>query len=65
MAASMSSSGSESFKQVDPVLTEDDIPGAPLPPPFSKYIVAELRWWLLCRGQTVSTAMKKSLIVEM
>ena len=37
----MSSSGSESFKQVDTVLTEDDIPGASLPPPFSKYTVAE------------------------
>ena len=29
--------------------------------PFDKYTVSELRWWLLCRGQT---AMKKNQIIE-
>ncbi len=45
-------------------LTEDDIPGASLQPPFEKHTVPELRWWLLCRGVTVSAFMKKASIIE-
>ena len=30
-------------------LTEDDIVGARLHPPFEKYTNVELRWWLQCR----------------
>ena len=45
-------------------LTEDDIVGACLQPPFEKYTNAELRWWLQCREVTVSTSMEKANIIE-
>ena len=65
MAASASGLGKSSEK-VNIFLTEDDIPGASgsLQPPFERHNVTELRWWLLCRGVTVSTSMKKSSIIE-
>ena len=50
----------ESSQPVDAVLTEDDIPGAALQPPFSQ----ELHWWLQCRSQHVPTSMNKSQIIE-
>ena len=59
-----SSSGSDSNKQVEVCLTEDDIPGAVLQPPFERHTVSELRFWLLCRGVTVAASMKKSQIIE-
>lgn len=58
-----SSSGSDSNKQVEVCLTEDDIPGAVLQPPFERHTVSELRFWLLCRGVTVAASMKKSQII--
>ena len=45
-------------------LTEDDIPGAFLREPFESHTVAELRWWLLCRGITIPTSWKKVQIVK-
>ena len=45
-------------------LTEDDIPGASLREPFESHTVAELRWWLLCRGITVPTTWKKVQVVK-
>ena len=50
--------------QVALVLTEDDIPGASLTEPFESHTVAELRWWLLCRGITVPTSWKKAQVVK-
>ena len=32
------------------VLTEDDVPGASLQPPYDKHTTTQLRRWLLCRG---------------
>ena len=63
MAASASELG-QSSEKADITLTEDDIPGASLQPPFEKHTVPELRWWLLCRGVTVSTSLKKAKIIE-
>ena len=45
-------------------LTEDDIPGASLREPFESHTVAELRWWLLCRGITAPTSWKKAQVVK-
>ena len=42
------------------VLTEDDVPGASLQPPYDKHTTTQLRQWLLCRGVSVSTSLKKS-----
>lgn len=65
MAASNSTrTEGESFQPVDAVLTEDDIPGAALQPPFTQYTNKELRWWLQCRGQHVPNSMNKSQIIE-
>jgi len=44
------------------VLTEKDIPG--LAKPFDKHTIPELRWWLLCRGVTVKTSLKKAEIIQ-
>ena len=63
----MAASASElvqSSEKADITLTEDDIPGASLQPPFEKHTVSELRWWLLCRGVTVSISLKKAKIIE-
>lgn len=46
------------------VLTEDDIPGASLREPFESHTVAELCWWLLCRGITVPTKWNKAQVVK-
>jgi len=46
------------------VLTEKDIPGAMLAEPFDKHTIPELRWWLLCRGVTVKTSLKKEEIIQ-
>ena len=54
----------QSSEKADITLTEDDIPGASLQPPFEKHKVSELRWWLLCRGVTVSISLKKAKIIE-
>ena len=35
-----------------------------LQPPFERYTLVELRWWLLCRGQTVPATMKKGKMIE-
>ena len=45
-------------------LCEDDIPGAALKEPFENYKVHELKWWLLCRGEKVSTSWKKAQYVS-
>ena len=45
-------------------LTEEDIPGAHLLEPYAGHTLEELRWWLLCRGVTVPTSMKKAKVVE-
>ena len=45
-------------------LTEDDIVGVSLQPPFERFTNAELRWWLQCRGVNVSTSMKKANIID-
>jgi len=46
------------------VLTEKDIPGAMLAEPFNKHTIPKLRWWLLCRGVTVKTSLKKTEIIH-
>ena len=61
----MAASASElvqSSEKADITLTEDDIPAASRQPPFEKHTVSELRWWLLCRGVTVSTFLKEANI---
>ena len=45
-------------------LCEDDIPGAALKEPFESYKVHELKWWLLCRGEKVSTSWKKAQCLQ-
>ena len=37
------------------VLTEDDVPGASLHPPYDKHTTTQLRRWLLCRGVAVTS----------
>ena len=60
----MAAGASMSSEKADhSTLTEDDV-GAFLQPPFEKYTNAELRWWLQCRGVTVSTSMKKANIIS-
>ena len=47
----MAAGASMSSEKADhSTLTEDDIVGASLQPPFEKYTNVELRWWLQCRG---------------
>ena len=46
------------------ILTEDDIPGALIKEAFEMYTMHELRWWLLCRGITVATSLKKGEIIR-
>ena len=61
----MAAGASMSSEKADhSTLTENDVVGASLQPPFEKYTNAELRWWLQCRGVTVSTSMKKANIIE-
>ena len=44
-------------------LTED-IPGASIKKPYEKYSMHELGWWLLCRGVTVPTTLRKAEIIQ-
>ena len=53
-----------STAEVEVALTENDIPGASLQPPFEKHTMSELRWWLLCRGVTVASSQKKSQLIQ-
>lgn len=45
-------------------LTEEDIPGAKLSEPYESHTVGELRWWLLCRGITPPSSMRKAQVIE-
>ena len=45
-------------------LTQDDIPGASLNEPFHSHTMAELHWWLLCRGMVVPTSWRKHQVVQ-
>ena len=54
----------EFWKRNHFTLSEDDIVGASLQPPFEKFTNAELCWRLQCRGVIVSTSMKKANIIE-
>ena len=45
---------------IDVETTESDIPGASLNEPLDRHTIPELKWWLLCRGVTVSSSIKKS-----
>ena len=46
------------------VLTEQDIPGAALNyDRLETCTVAALRWWLLCRGISVRTSLKKAQVI--
>ena len=40
-------------------LTEADIPGAKLTGPMDGHTIAELKWWLLCRGIKVPNSWNK------
>ena len=47
------------------VLTEEDIPGAALDiHRLETYTVSALRWWLLCRGISPPTSMKKAQLIS-
>jgi len=46
------------------VLTEKDIPEAMLAESFDKHTIPKLQWWLLCRGVTVKTSVKKAEIIQ-
>ena len=45
-------------------LTEADIPGASLDEPLEAHHVSELKWWLLCRGITVASSLRKKQLVD-
>ena len=45
------------------VLTPSDIPGADLKEPFQAHTIPALRWWLQCRGISVSASSKKEFII--
>ena len=51
---------------VDPhaalILMEEDILGASLKEPFESCSVAELGWWLLCRGITTPITWKAQVV---
>ena len=46
------------------VLSPEDIPGAVLTEPYTKYTTAALRWWLLCRGDKVPLSLKKQQLID-
>ena len=46
------------------VLNPEDIPGAILAEPYTKYTTAALHWWLLCRGNKVPSSFKKQQLVD-
>ena len=45
-------------------LSPEDIPGAVLAEPYTKYTAAALRWRLLCRGVKVPSLLKKQQLVD-
>ena len=45
-------------------LTEEDIPGAKLEEPMERYTIPELKWWLLCRGISLPTSLRKQQLLE-
>ena len=45
-------------------LTEGDIPGAKLTGPMDCYTMAELKWWLLCRGVKVPNLWNKKQLIS-
>lgn len=47
-----------------PPLTEEDIPGAALEEPYEGHTPEELRWWLLCKGVTVPSSLRKADVVK-
>ena len=45
-------------------LTEADIPGAKLTGPMDSHTMAELKWWLLCRGVKVPNSWNKKQLIS-
>ena len=45
------------------VRTPSDIPGADLKEPFQAHTIPALKWWLQCRGISVSASSKRELII--
>ena len=45
-------------------LSPENIPGAVLAEPYTKYTAAALRWWLLCRGVKIPSSLKKQQLVD-
>ena len=45
-------------------LTEADIPGAKLTGPMDGHTIAELKWWLLCRGIKVPNSWNKKQLIS-
>ena len=45
-------------------LTESDNPGAKLTGPIDSYTMAELKWWLLCRGVKVPNSWNKKELIS-
>ena len=51
--------------EVPIILTEQDIPGAAIDcDRLETYTLKELHWWLLCRGITVRTSLKKAQVIS-
>ena len=46
------------------VLTPSDIPGVDLKEPFQAHTIPALKWWLQCRGISVSSSSKKEFIIK-
>ena len=44
-------------------LNESDIPGAALSGPWENHAIAELCWWLVCRGIKTLRSWKKHLFI--
>ena len=45
-------------------LTKSDIPGAKLTGAIDSYTMAELKWWLLCRGVKVPNSWNKKELIS-
>ena len=45
-------------------LTEEDIPGAKLSTPMDAHTMAQLKWWLLCRGIKVPNSWNKKKLMS-
>ena len=63
MEMSDESSSSLNAALVTIELDESDIPGAVLSAPLENHTVPELKWWLLCRGITPPSSMKKAQLI--